>query len=65
MYNGTIILLIAIVAALVVVVIVLLWYNIHSYQEMRDKNEAIIREMRENIMLRDELRHHLNNVAML
>ena len=65
MYNGTIILLIAIVAALVVVVIVLLWHNFHNQREMRDKNEAIIREMRENMLLREELRHHLNHAAML
>ena len=65
MYNGTFILLIGIVAALVVVVIVLLWCNIHNQREMRNKNEAIIREMRENMQLREELRYRLGRASML
>ena len=53
------ILLIGIIAALVVLVCVLLWRNMRNQQELRDKNDAIIREIRENVELRDELRRRL------
>jgi flagellar basal body-associated protein FliL len=55
MYNSTLILLICIVAVLTVAVIVLTFFNIHNQQQMQKKNDAIIREMRENMQLRDEL----------
>ena len=48
-------LLIAIIAVLSVVVAVLLWRNLRHQRELRDKNEVIIREVRENAQLRDEL----------
>ena len=64
MFNETLILLIAIIATLVVIVAVLLWYNIHSQHEMRKKNEAIIREIRENMQLRDELQSRLRHGAV-
>jgi hypothetical protein len=38
-----------------VAVIVLTFFNIHNQQQMQKKNDAIIREMRENMQLRDEL----------
>ena len=53
------ILLIGIIAALVVLVCVLMWRNMRNQQELRDKNDAIIREIRENVELRDELRRRL------
>ena len=59
MYNLTLILLIGIVAALTVAVIVLTFFNIHNQQQMQKKNDAIIREVRQNMELRDELRKHL------
>ena len=49
-------LLLAIIAVLSVVVAVLLWRNLHHQRELHDKNEVIIREVRENAQLRDELR---------
>ncbi len=64
MIHETLILLIAIIATLVVIVAVLLWYNIHSQHEMRKKNEAIIREIRENMQLRDELQSRLRHGAV-
>ena len=49
-------LLLAIIAVLSVVVAVLLWRNLRHQRELDDKNEVIIREVRENAQLRDELR---------
>lgn len=46
----------AIIAVLTVVVAVLLWRNLHNQRELRDKNDVLIREIRENAKLRDELR---------
>ena len=48
-------LLIAVIV-LSVVVAVQLWHNLHHQRELRDKNDVIIREIRENAQLRDELR---------
>ena len=45
-----------IIAMLTVMVVVLLWRNLHHQRELRDKNDVIIREIRENVQLRDELR---------
>lgn len=59
MYNGPDILLIAVIALLVVIVAVLLWANLHTQRQLSDKNDAIIRGIRENVELRDELRRRL------
>jgi len=48
-------LLIAVVV-LSILVAVLLWRNLRNQRELHDKNDAIIREIRENTQLRDELR---------
>ena len=50
-------LLLTIIAVLSVVVAVLLWRNLYNQRELRDKNDVIIREIRENAQLRDELRN--------
>lgn len=47
--------LIGIIAPLILIVAVLLWNNLRNQQLINDKNEAIIREIRKNIQLRDEL----------
>ena len=39
------------------VVALLLWLNLRHQRELRDKNEVIIREVRENAQLRNELRN--------
>lgn len=59
MHNPMLILLICIVAVLTVAVMVLLWCYISSQRQMQQKNEAIIREMRQNMQLREELRKQL------
>ena len=56
MTTTSLYLLLAIIAVLTVVVAILLWNYLHSQKELRDKNNAIIREIRENTHLRDELR---------
>ena len=56
MTTTSLLLLLAIIAVLTVVVAILLWHYLHSQKELRDKNNAIIREIRENTQLRDELR---------
>ena len=33
-----------------------MWRILHHQRELRDKNDVIIREIRENTQLRDELR---------
>lgn len=63
MHNDLYIMLIVIIALLVVLVVVLLCYIFSNQNRIDDKNEAIIREMRENILLRDELRSRLNRAA--
>ena len=55
--------LLAIIAVLSVVVAVLLWRNLRHQRELHDKNEVIIREVRENAQLRDELRDALRRTA--
>lgn len=59
MHTSLVHILIVIIALLVVIVAVLLWSNLLHQRELRRKNEAIIREIRENVQLRDELRHRL------
>ena len=63
MHNDLYIMLIAIIALLVVLVVVLLCYIFSNQSRIDDKNEAIIREIRENILLRDELRSRLKRAA--
>ena len=63
MHNDLYTLLIVIIALLVVLVVVLIGYILNNQSRIDDKNEAIIREMRENILLRDELRSRLNRAA--
>ena len=65
MHNSLIILLLIVIAALVVLVIVLLGVIVHSQDKLNDKNEAIIREIRENIELRDELQRRLSTWGAL
>ena len=54
-------LLLAIIAVLSVIVAILLWRNLRHQRELRDKNDVIIREIRENSQLRDELRDAWQN----
>ena len=56
MTTTDLLLLLFIIAVLSVVVAVLVWRNMHHQRELRDKNDAIIHEIRENTQLRDELR---------
>ena len=56
MTTTSLYLLLAIIAVLTVVVAVLVWRILHHQRELRDKNDVIIREIRENAQLRDELR---------
>ena len=56
-------LLLAIIAVLSVMVALLLWHNFHHQRELRDKNDVIIREIRENARLRDELRDALRRAT--
>ena len=56
MTTTSLYLLLAIIAVLSVVVALLLWRNLHHQRELRDKNDVIIREVRENAQLRGELR---------
>ena len=56
MTTTDLLLLLIIIAMLTVMVVVLLWRNLHHQRELRDKNDVIIREIRENTQLRDELR---------
>ena len=49
MYFKTLILLIGIIAVLVVTNVVLLWRFLHGQQELRQKNDVIVREIRKNI----------------
>ena len=56
MTTTDLLLLLFIIAVLLVVVAVLVWRIMHHQRELRDKNDTIIREIRENTQLRDELR---------
>ena len=56
-------LLLAIIAVLTVMVAVLVWRILHHQRELHDKNDVIIREIRENARLRDELRNAWRRVA--
>ena len=55
MLYKSLILLIGIVVLLVIIVAVLLWNNLHNQKMLYDKNELIMREMQENMQLREEL----------
>ena len=55
MYFKTLILLIGIIAVLVVTNVVLLWRFLHGQQELRQKNDVIVREIRKNIELQNLL----------
>ena len=57
MTSTELILLLFIIAVLSVVVAVLVWRILHHQRELRDKNDVIISEIRENTQLRDELRN--------
>ena len=57
MTTTSLYLFLAIIAVLSVVVAVLVWRILHHQRELRDKNDVIIREIRENTQLRDELRN--------
>ena len=56
MTTTSLYLLLAIIAVLTFVVALLVWRILHHQRELRDKNDVIIREIRENTQLRDELR---------
>ena len=56
MTTTDLLLLLIIIAVLTVVVVVLVWHILNHQRELRDKNDVIIREIRENTQLRDELR---------
>ena len=56
MTTTSLFLFLAIIAILSVVVAVLVWCILHHQRELHDKNDVIIREIRENAQLRDELR---------
>ena len=56
MTTTSLYLLLAIIAVLTVVVAVLVWRILRHQRELHDKNDVIIREIRENAQLRDELR---------
>lgn len=59
MYFKTLILLIGIIAVLVVTNVVLLWRFLHGQQELRQKNDVIVREIRKNIELHNLLNQKL------
>ena len=63
MTTTSLYLLLAIIAVLSVVVALLLWRNLRHQRELRDKNDVIIREVRENAQLRDELRDALRQAT--
>ena len=63
MTTTSLYLLLAIIAVLTVVVAVLVWRILHHQRELHDKNDVIIREIRENARLRDELRNAWRRVA--
>ena len=59
MYFKTLILLIGIIAVLVVTNVVLLWRFLLGQQELRQKNDVIVREIRKNIELNNLLSQKL------
>ena len=59
MLHDSYILLIAIIGLLVVIVAVLLWAVLRYQRKLSDKDDAIIRGIRENIHLHDVLQHRL------
>jgi len=59
MYFKTLILLIGIIAVLVVTNVVLLWRFLHGQQELQQKNDVIVREIRKNIELHNLLSQKL------
>ena len=59
MYFETFILLIGIIAVLVITNVVLLWRYLHGQQELRQKNDVIVREIRKNIELHNLLSQKL------
>ena len=63
MTTTSLYLLLAIIAVLTVLVAVLVWRILHHQRELHDKNDVIIREIRENARLRDELRNAWRRVA--
>lgn len=63
MQNESTIMLIGIIAMLVVIIAVMLWHDLRRQRELRQKNDAIIREIQENVALRDELHRRLNRAA--
>ena len=63
MTTTSLYLFLAIIAVLSVVVAVLVWRILHHQRELHDKNDVIIREIRENARLRDELRNAWRRVA--
>lgn len=65
MTTTSLFLLLAIITILSVVVAVLLWRNLRHQRELRDKNDVIIREIRENSRLRDELREAWRRAASI
>ena len=64
MQSETNILFIGIIAMLVIIISVLLWRNLRSQRELREKNDAIIREIQENVKLREELRRRIHRAAV-
>ena len=64
MQSETNILFIGIITMLVVIISVLLWRNLRSQRELREKNDAIIREIQENVKLREELRRRIPRAAV-
>ena len=63
MTSTSLYLLLAIIAVLTVVVAVLVWRILQHQRELRDKNDVIIHEIRENTKLRDELRDAWRRLA--
>ena len=64
MQSETNILFIGIITMLVVIISVLLWRNLRNQRELREKNDAIIREIQENVKLREELRRRIPRAAV-
>ena len=64
MQSETNILFIGIIAMLVVIISMLLWRNLRSQRELCEKNDAIIREIHENVKLREELRRKISRAAV-
>ena len=63
MTTTELLLFLIIIAILTIVVVVLLCRNLRNQRELRDKNDVIIHEIRENTKLRDELRDAWRRLA--